>query len=33
MGPAAGEDIVETDTYPYIVVRCQQMDVFCVIED
>ena len=33
MGPAAGEDIVETDTYPYIVVRCQQMYVFCLIED
>lgn len=32
MGPAAGEDSVETETYPYIVVRCPQMDVFCVID-
>lgn len=32
MGPAAGEDSIETDTYPYIVVRCPQMDVFCVID-
>lgn len=32
MGPDAGEDSMETETYPYIVVRCPQMDVFCVID-
>lgn len=32
MGTAAGEDSVEMEIYPYIVVRCPQMDVFCVID-
>lgn len=31
MGPAPGEG-EETETWPFIVVRCPQMDVFCVIE-
>lgn len=32
MGPAVGEKIIETETFPYIVVRCRQMDVFCMID-
>ena len=32
MGPAAGEEVARTPTCPYLVVRCRQMDVFCVIE-
>lgn len=32
MGPAVGEKIIETDTFPYLVVRCEQMPVFCIID-
>lgn len=32
IGPAGGESSMETETYPYIVVRCPQLDVFCIID-
>lgn len=32
IGPSAGEPVMETLNYPYIVLRCRQMDVFCVID-
>lgn len=32
MGPAIDEDIIEAETFPYLVVRCKQMNVFCVID-
>ena len=32
MGPAKGEKITETRTYPHIVLRCRQTKVLCIID-
>lgn len=32
IGPSAGDPVVETETYPWIVVRCEKTDAVCVIE-
>ena len=32
IGPAAGEEVVETLTYPFLVVRCGRTELLCRIE-
>lgn len=32
LGPSASEDVVETQTFPYIVVRCARTELLCRIE-
>lgn len=32
IGPAAGEEIIETLTYPFLVVRCERTELLCRIE-
>lgn len=32
MGPSGAEPIVKTETFPYIVIRCERTDLLCIIE-
>ena len=32
IGPSAGEPVTETETFPWIVVRCDQTEAICIIE-
>lgn len=32
IGPSSGETVVETETFPFLVVRCKKMDVLYIID-
>ena len=32
IGPSAREPVVETETFPFLVLRCEKVDVLCIID-
>lgn len=32
IGPSSSEPVIETETFPFLVVRCEKVDVLCIID-